>query len=441
MSSMSRKMAALFVITVAVVAAVSSALTWYFTTTSLMPAGPGATPTKPKLTVAMELGTGAADITVNFTQRWAEKHNVTIEFINAPDADVAYGKMVTAGQAGETPYDVVYMWGDFIPALGDKKLVLPLDNYISTSELESITPSTLTPMYYKNTLYAFPYLDDNQILWYRKDLISEPPRTAQELLSMSEQIYAQTNKHVYGYVDSWSEASVPLVCKYIVWLTAAGGKLWDYDRNVPAWNSSEGVTALDWMRTLAQSNATDPSSWTNEDWVGEGDAFAAGNAAMMLNWAGVDVPLNPETSNVTGKIAWTTVPAIKTSGTVSAPDGMVVSSYTKYPELAIELAKFIALDYPLTVERVKNSPYVPSLISALQDPGVVKTLKDRGLSDIFKAITEQKTNYPVGEKGLIPQWGDIVTVLGQELSAALHGEKSAQQALDDAAAKALELVR
>ena len=439
MLSMNRKIAALFVITVVVVAAVSSVFTWYLTTTYL-PAGPGSTSAKPKLTVAMELGTGAADITVNFTMRWAEQHNVTVEFINAPDADVAYGKMVTAGQAGETPYDVVYMWGDFIPALGDKKLVLPLNNYISTSELGSIAPSTLTPMYYKNTLYAFPYLDDNEIFWYRKDLISQPPQTIQQLLNMSERIYAQTNKHVYGYVDSWSEASVPLVCKFIVWLAAAGGKLWDYDRNVPAWNSSEGVTALEWMRTLAQSNATDPSSWTNEDWVGEGDAFAAGNAAMMVDWTGVDVPLNPETSNVTGKIGWTIVPAIRTSGTVSAPDGMVVSAYTKYPELAIELAKFIALDYPLTVERVKNSPYIPSLISALQDPGVIKTLEDRGLSDIFKAVTEQKTN-PVGEKGLIPQWGDIVTVLGQQISAALHGEKSAQQALDDAAAKALELVR
>ena len=162
---------------------------------------------------------------------------------------------------------------------------------------------------------------------------------------------------------------------------------------------------------------------------------------MMVDWAGVEVPLNPETSNVTGKIDWTIVPAIKTSGTISAPDVMVVSSYTKYPELAIELAKFIALDYPLTVARLKNSPYLPSLISALQDPGVVKTLKDKGLSDIFKTITDQKTNYPVGEKGLIPQWGDMVTELGQQLSAALHGEKSAQQALDDAAAKAIELVR
>jgi len=96
MSSTRTKMMALFVITVVVVAAVSSALTWYFATTYLMPAGPGTSPTKPKLTVAMELGTGAADITVNFTQRWAEEHNVTVEFINAPDADVAYGKMVTA---------------------------------------------------------------------------------------------------------------------------------------------------------------------------------------------------------------------------------------------------------------------------------------------------------------------------------------------------------
>jgi len=119
---------------------------------------------------------------------------------------------------------------------------------------------------------------------------------------------------------------------------------------------------------------------------------------------------------------------------------MVVSTYTKYPELAIELAKFIALDYPLTVARVKASPYIPSLISALQDPGVIKTLNEKGLSDIFTAVTEQKNN-PVGSKGLIPQWGDIVTILGQEISAALHGEKSSQQALDDAAAKALQLVR
>ncbi|TLN02570.1 extracellular solute-binding protein, partial [bacterium] len=277
MSNSRRRMMSVVVIAVILVAAISSSLTWYLTSTYLKPGGPGTTPGKPTLTVAMELGTGAADITVDFTKRWAERHNVAVEFINAPDADVAYGKMVTAGQSGQTPYDVVYMWGDFIPSLGDKKLVLALDNYVTTDELESIASSTLTPMYYKKTLYAFPYLDDNQILWYRKDLISEPPRTIQDLLKMSEQIHAQTNKQVYGYVDSWAEASVPLVCKFIVWLTAAGGKLWDYDRNVPVWNSSEGVTALEWMRTLAQSSATDPSSWTNEDWVGEGDAFAAGN--------------------------------------------------------------------------------------------------------------------------------------------------------------------
>ena len=394
--------------------------------------------TKPHLIVATEVT--ATDPTVVSVKRWAEEHNVTVEFVNMPDADVIYGKMVTAGQAGETPYDVVYMWGDFIPALGDKKLVLALDNYVTTDELESIAPSTLRPMRYKNKLYAFPYRDDNYILWYRKDLISEPPRTIQDLLDISERIYTETNKEVYGYVDSWAEASVPLITKFITWLTAAGGELWDYDRNVPVWNNSEGITALEWMRRLAQSEATDPSSWTNEDWVGESDSFAAGSAAMMVNWAGIDAPLLPETSKVTGKIDWAIVPAIKTSGTVSAPDGMAVSSYTKYPELAIELAKFIALDYELTVERVKNSAYAPSLLSALQDPGVVKILEDKGISDIFKTIMDQ-IKYPVGEKGLIPQWADLVTPLGQQLSAALHGEKSAKQALDDAAAKAIELVR
>ncbi|PID56441.1 hypothetical protein CSB45_11350 [candidate division KSB3 bacterium] len=182
-------------------------------------------------------------------------------------------------------YDVVAIDQAWLKELTTKELLSPLTHYQSHSIRNDIMPEVLSAFRIRKELMAFPALLNFQLFFYNRAMIKEAgfskaPRTLEELL---EQMMALKNQGIvqYPWTDSWRKGE-SLLCDYI-WLTAAfGGELFD-DNGQPSFDSTEGVSALEFMRLLIDKQLAHPDILQNDE-LAVTDQFLARKAAFTSNW-------------------------------------------------------------------------------------------------------------------------------------------------------------
>ena len=110
--------------------------------------------------------------------KWNAAHpNEKVTFKEQSDqADQQHDDLVQHFQAKDANYDVVSVDVIWTAEFAAKGWLQPLkDNFaVDTSKFLPATVKTAT---YNNTLYALPYASDGGLLYYRKDLVPNPPKT------------------------------------------------------------------------------------------------------------------------------------------------------------------------------------------------------------------------------------------------------------------------
>jgi multiple sugar transport system substrate-binding protein len=166
---------------------------------------------------------------------------------------------------------------------------------------------------FKDTpIYGLPWSLNCQVLWYRKDLISTPPTTWEEVREMAKSL---TKDGMYGFAWEGSRLGDYISVDYCPVMWSNGGVLWD-EVNWKAdgyINSPQAIEALQFMSDMMLvDKSVDPASgnWTIDERLA---ALLQGKTAMALNW----VPLfggiadDPNASAVVGKIGFAPSPAGK----------------------------------------------------------------------------------------------------------------------------------
>jgi multiple sugar transport system substrate-binding protein len=162
---------------------------------------------------------------------------------------------------------------------------------------------------WKGRVYAVPLNTNAQLLWYRKDLVPEPPQTWDEMIAMAKKLPANQ-----GLIQEQGQRYEG----YVVWfnnlVASAGGKIVNQD-GTPALDQS-AVKAASIINQVARSGRADPSLSTNQEDQGR-LAFEAGRGAFMLNWpyvyaaARADAKTSAETKKVFANLAWARWPGVE----------------------------------------------------------------------------------------------------------------------------------
>jgi multiple sugar transport system substrate-binding protein len=229
--------------------------------------------------------------------------------------------------------------------------------------------SALDTAIYKGQLVAAPFNSNTQLLWYRKDLVPNPPRTWDELIAQAENLAKQGKPHFIEIQGASYEG-------YTVWVNAmvlsAGGQILTPDgQHVSLGPPAERGVSL--IGKMARSPAADPSlSVQMEDQSRL--AFESGDAAFEINYPFIFPSAQENAPQIAKQIAWTDYPRVDADRPSRPPVGgidLAVSAFSRHKQQAFDAITCLR-NRPNQLRNAIKGGLPPTLASLYTDPRLIK---------------------------------------------------------------------
>jgi multiple sugar transport system substrate-binding protein len=249
---------------------------------------------------------------------------------------------------------------------------------------------------YDGKLYAAPDNTNVQLLWYRGDLVSTPPKTWDEMIQQAEQLKQQGKP---GIIEAQGKQYEGLVVLYNTLTNSAGGRILD-DTGTKAIVDAGAVKALATLKKFATSSVADPS-FSN---FAEDDtrlAMESGKAAFMVNWPFVYAAAAKK-PDFLPKLKWAPYPSTGDGDSKVTVGGInyAVSAYTQHSQESFdavmclrsaESQKFAAINdgVPPTIESVYGDPEMDKPYPMKQ--AILDTLKTASARPVTPAYQNVST--------------------------------------------------
>ncbi|RWL49802.1 MAG: ABC transporter substrate-binding protein [Mesorhizobium sp.] len=239
-------------------------------------------------------------------------------------------------------------------------------------------PSIIRSQTVDGRLVALPIFTDAPALYYRKDLLDKygfkVPTTWQELQDTAKRVMdrerAAGNKDLWGYVFQ-GNAYEGLTCNALEWVMSnGGGGIIEPDGEISINNPKAAATlemVKGWIGTIAPPGVL---AYQEEESRG---VWQTGNAVFMRNWPYAYALGNSENSPVKGKFDVAPLPAGEGGHPVATLGGwnLAVSRYSKHPDAAIDLVKFIASP-EMQKYRTLKTANLPTIAALYDDADIAR---------------------------------------------------------------------
>jgi multiple sugar transport system substrate-binding protein len=346
--------------------------------------------------------------------------NVRVQFLDWR----VFTEKLTAAYAGGVLPDLFQAGVEYVAPMASKGMALPLDDRVATwGQKDDFYPSTWNTVTYQGKSYGVPYIAAPQTLLVRKDMLAEagvqaPPRTWDELVDVAKKT---TKRDGDRFVVSGFNAR-PIWHQFVYFLWQNGGDVVDKDGNIVV-NRPEAVEALQFFVNLFNEHKVAAKSGITPPTAAIG-VMAADMAAMTL---GNQLSVEDFRRNNPAKADQLIVadPTRKKEQVATVwTDWLAISRQTQNPDLAWRLMDFLTQKDTLLKynETMFSLPPRKSLLNEgyMKDPQLQK----------FATIMEQHGRSLIST----PEALDVYQiVLKDAVEDAVHGRKSPQKALDDAA--------
>ena len=361
-----------------------------------------------------------------------EKDNpdITLTLVDSPFTGF-HDKAVVLFQAKKLP-DVLLVQVDWVAEFADLGMLEPLDDWIAKEPpafFDNI-PATFHQKW-RGKQYYLPIESGAVALFYNTDLfqaagLSAPPKTWEEYESAAKKL---TNPDKKQYATTATlQVEPPTNMTYDIYplILQAGGTLIDQKTNKAAFNSPEGVKAIErYVRLVNVDKVSVPGVLSNGEKEKRAN-FASGNIAMMFEgpWGvAIQRQLNP---NLKYNIA--PLPSGVTTGTMVRGSLNTVTTQAQNKEAAWRFVKWMS--GPKGIEMwAKGTGGFP----ARKDVAEQAWFKEKTL---FSAFTQQMAMANAQSPFLgMPNAVQMNKIMTTEVQNVVQAKKTAKQALDDAAAE------
>jgi len=294
-----------------------------------------------------------------------------------------------------------------------KSSVIKTDNYF---------PGPLKSVEWDGKYFGIPKATNTIALYYNKDMFkakgldpNKPPQTWDELVVDARKL-TDPAKNVYGLAFS-AKANEEGTFQFLPWAQMGGGS---YEHI----NADGAVKALDTWKTIMDEKLASPDTLTRGQWDSTG-TFNSGNAAMAISG-----PWELDRMMKEAKFDWgvTLLPVPQEGAERSSAMGdfnWAVFASTKHPAEAFKALEFFASQDD---KMFKNYGQLPAR-SDITIPATGEKLKDEALQVFIEQLKYAKP------RGPHPQWPKISKAIQDAIQAALTGQMSPKDALDQAADK------
>lgn len=368
--------------------------------------------------------------------KWFEEETgARVNVLVVPYANVTE-KAVLDVTSGAGEYDVMEYWYPMLGSLVDNGVLVDVTDWWD-QRADEFEADDFIPVYrdvftmVDGRRYGIPSDGDLHLLWYNTTIFDEyglaPPETWAEYEESCQTITeAGASEELYGCAIMGAKVPLILIGTYLNRLGTFGGYFFDADGN-PTINSPEAVAALEALISQSEYALPEPAAVAFDEALG---GWLTGKVAMVEFWTDLgQMTDNPEQSKIIGE--WGVVPLPKGGpdgrhvAVNNAGFGMGVSTIAQDQELALEFLRFNARpDINVRANTIVGG-LDPTRWSTLDDPEYREHVTPE-LADAIKAAHEADVPWPTD-----PQWAELQEVLNENLSLALTGSKTAEEALND----------
>jgi multiple sugar transport system substrate-binding protein len=349
----------------------------------------------------------------------ASHPGIDITVTGIPFDDAGLAQLDTALATDEGP-DIFRIASDRLPNYGEQGVLSPIDDYLTEEDTADILPNLLEGVEFDGQHLAWPqwvppvgfYLNNALFEAAGVDL-PDADWTVDEFKQIAQDL---TTGDVYGFATYMGPASV----NELTLLYAEGATVLSDDNSEYTLNSEAGVSGLQTLVDLFEAGAMPPDS-TTLALADVDQGFIDGRFAMITGGSGGTAAFDA------GGIEFTVLPppigAAGESVTVGGMGTYAVPAKDDPERVAAahELARY------LTGEVIND---VPGWFLAPATRQSIDVAADNPLMQPFQDMLPAVRFMP-----LIPAWPEIDAYIHPEIQLAVAGQKSAQQALDEAGAQ------
>jgi multiple sugar transport system substrate-binding protein len=335
-----------------------------------------------------------------------------------------YDKLRTEFQAGTSDISVVGVDVIWPKQFAPQNWIMDLSDRFPESEQKEFIPVTIQVAEYEGGIYAVPWLScpDAGLLYYRKDLIDQPPETWDDLKEMAVQVSEEEGiQNGFVFQGSNYEGGV---CNALEYIWTHGGDVLDENDKVVI-DSPEAAAGLETYASMLTSGASPEAvaNWTETE---SSANFYNGDSVFIRYWPSLyggfgdpaTTKLKPE------QIGIAPIPVDEPGNpTYSCLGGwqMAIYANTEIEDDAWKFIEFMTSEQSQK-ERVIIGGYDPSRKALYSDPEVaeatpvVKLAKDVLLKNVkSRPVTEY--------------YGDMSLEMSEQFNAVLKGDISPEEAV------------
>lgn len=382
------------------------------------PADTGTASTAPaKLTIAARGGTHV-DVINAVKAQFEKDNNCTIEVLGL-EADDLKQKVALDSKNAKGAYDLCMIDDPVMPEFCDAGILLDLtkEGYTPDSDFVKASLDIGKYPYAEGDIYALPFAGNVTLLFYNQSVLDAAGATVPDnwadVLKVAQSVNGKDGK--VGYVIRGQQGN-PIVGDYMPILWAYGGDVFDKDWNVVV-DSKEAKDALNLYIELLKNGA----NYEKNDIV---SSVSDGKAAMSLGWPSWYVADGKATAG------YARIPGKVDASAQDLPSGVIgnwmmgVTANTQNKDLAMKLLQY--LTSADTQKAAADVGAVPTRTSVFNDTELAAKFP------FYATLLDATENSRVRPR--TPRWSDIENAYGIELSNAITGTKSVDQALADAKA-------
>jgi len=344
-----------------------------------------------------------------------EEYGIQVEYKELNMADKIRDQLRLDGPGGNAP-DVVTLPHDQIGQVVEEGLIQEIN--VEDSVLKVYSESSITAQMYDGKLYGLPKATETPVFIYNKALMSEAPKTLDELYAFSKDFTKGDN---YGFLALWdnfyfAHGTIAGMGGYVFNKTEEG-----LDRDDLGLNNEGAVEGAAYIQQW-YSEGLFPKGIIGESGGAAMDGlFNEGKVAAVMNgpWAfqgmrdaGIDIGIAP----------MPTLPNGEPVKTFMGVKGWHVTQFTKNPYWATKLIEHLSNDEnsKLRFEAVSE---IPANVALVEDPIISE-------NEGAKAVALQSQDaVPMPN---IPEMSEVWGPMASALQTLATGKAQPQDALDEA---------
>ncbi len=388
-----------------------------------------------QVTIVYARGKDDTGSTQELVKAFEKKHpNIKVKFKEMPtDTGTSHDQYVTMLSAQSSEIDVMDVDVIWPAEFAQAGYLQDLDRFIlrDNIDMSQYIPGAVEAGNYNGKQWAMPKFIDAGLLYYRKDIVKEPPKTWDELIEVAKKQKGKKGTKS-GFVMQAAQYE-GLVCNFIEFAGAYGGRILDDKGNVVI-NSPGTVKGLEKMIEVVKSGAVpgnilaikEPETHT---------MYKEGESVLARNWPYMfSILQNPDESKVVDQVGVAPLPKGDKASTAALGGWMMgINKYSKNKEAAWEFVKFVTGPEGQKISALYS--HSPTYLPTYDDPEVQKANPLYADENFVKGVSAAIPR-PVS-----PEYPKISEIIQVEVSNALSGKVSAKEAVKNMEQQLKEVVK